>query len=247
MTTDLNRNFTSFVLLDSLDFDFMALKKSLEDKLNITIADENFNEEGVIFYYKNILITLNLIKNRIPNDEAEYYANFNFMWKDALVQTKKHQAHLLVAVLSQDESKIEQAKLFTQIAALCLEDKHALGFYTGAVVLEPHFYIENAKMLNDNRLPVYNWVYVNVYPGENGVNAYTSGLRNFNKLELEVCDAKIKEKELFFCIYDIILHLLTYDLSLKDKDILKFEDGKKVKFIKSQGLKIEHESLKIIF
>lgn len=247
MTTDLNRNFTSFVLLEQIDFDFAKLKKKLEDKLDIKIADDNFNEEGVIFYYKNILVTLNLIKHPIPNNEAQYYAQFNFMWKDALEQTQKHKAHLLIAVLSQDQSKINQAKLFTQIAALCLEDKHALGFYTGAVVLEPRFYIENAKMLDDNRLPVYNWIYLSVYPGEKGNNAYTYGLKNFDKLELEVCDANIEEKELFFCIYDIILHILTYDIDLKDKHSLKLEGGKKITFIKSLGLGIEGESLKIIF
>ncbi len=92
-----------------------------------------------------------------------------------------------------------------------------------------------------------SWIYVSVYPSENGVNAYTCGLRNFDKLELEVCDLNIEEKELFFCIYDIVLHILTYDINLKDKDILKFEDGKEIKFIKSQGISVENESLKIIF
>ncbi len=45
-------------------------------------------QRGSDFSYENMLITLNLIKNPIPNHEAEYYANFNFMWKDALEQTK---------------------------------------------------------------------------------------------------------------------------------------------------------------
>ncbi|EJK3602010.1 DUF4261 domain-containing protein, partial [Campylobacter jejuni] len=172
---------------------------------------------------------------------------FNFVWKDALEQTQKHKAHLLVSVLSQSESKLDQAKLFTQISSACLQDEHTLGFYTGGVVLEPKFYIENAKMLKENRLPIYNWIYVSVYPGDNGNNAYTYGLRNFDKLELEVCDANIEEKELFFTLYDIILHILTYDLSLKDGDTLKFEDGRILSFKKSQGIGVENESLKIIF
>lgn len=64
---------------------------------------------------------------------------------------------------------------------------------------------------------------------------------------INYCDLNIEEKELFFCIYDIVLHILTYDINLKDKDILKFEDGKEIKFIKSQGISVENESLKIIF
>ncbi|EAL7241399.1 DUF4261 domain-containing protein [Campylobacter coli] len=211
-----NHNFISFVLLDEAKFDFLKLKKILEDDFDIWIADENFTQDGVIFSFKNMIVTLNLIKNPISNNEAEYYANFNFMWKDALEQTQKHKAHLLVSVLSQSESKLDQAKLFTQISSACLQDEHTLGFYTGGVVLEPKFYIENAKMLKENRLP-------------------------------KVCDANIEEKELFFTLYDIILHILTYDLILKDNDTLKFEDGRILSFKKSQGIGVENESLKIIF
>ncbi|HEF5984044.1 TPA: hypothetical protein R8M54_002074, partial [Campylobacter jejuni] len=69
MTIDLNHNFTSFVLLDEVDFNFSELKSILEDKFNIKIADENFTKEGVIFSYENMLVTLNLINNPIPNHE----------------------------------------------------------------------------------------------------------------------------------------------------------------------------------
>ncbi|EOI0654266.1 hypothetical protein ACMF9S_000904, partial [Campylobacter jejuni] len=34
MTIDLNHNFTSFVLLDKVDFNFSELKSILEDKFN---------------------------------------------------------------------------------------------------------------------------------------------------------------------------------------------------------------------
>ncbi|TKX32964.1 DUF4261 domain-containing protein [Campylobacter aviculae] len=242
-----NHNFTSFVLLNDSEFDFLKLNSLLKSEFGILIPEENFNQDGVIFYHKNMLVTLGLIKNPIPNEEAEYYAKFNFMWKDALEETKKHKAHLLVAVLSQTESKLEQAKLFTQVASACLQDQNALGFYTGGVVLEPKFYIENAKMLQENRLPVYNWIYVSVYPSEDGINAYTYGLRNFDKLELEVINSKLTEKELFFTIYDIVLHILTYNIDSKDLNTLKFEDGKNIQFLKSEGISVEGESLKISF
>lgn len=242
-----NNNFISFVLLENDELDFLALKSLLENELDMIIPDENFTQDGVIFHHKNMLITLSLIKNPIPNNEAEYYAKFNFMWKNALDETKKHKAHLIVAVLSQSEPKLEQAKLFTQISSICLKAENALGFYTGGVVLEPKFYIENAKMLKENRLPVYNWIYVSVYPSDEGVNAYTYGMKYFDKLELEVCKSQMPEKELFFTLYDIILHILTYDLNLKDKDILKFEDGVEFSFSKSKGIGVEGESLKIKF
>ncbi len=45
------------------------------------------------------------------------------------------------------------------------------------------------------------------------------GLEILINLELEVLI--IEEKEFFFCMYDIVLHILTYDINLKDKDILK--------------------------
>ena len=44
--------------------------------------DLNHNLPLLFFLMK--LIILNLIKNPIPNHEAEHYTNFNFMRKDAL-------------------------------------------------------------------------------------------------------------------------------------------------------------------
>lgn len=76
MTIDLNHNFTSFVLLDKVDFNFSELKSILEDKFNIKIADENFTKEGVIFSYENMLVTLNLIKNPIPTSRSRILCKF---------------------------------------------------------------------------------------------------------------------------------------------------------------------------
>ncbi|EGQ2601293.1 hypothetical protein I2740_001486, partial [Campylobacter coli] len=52
---------------DEAKFDFLKLKKILEDDFDIWIADENFTQDGVIFSFKNMIVTLNLIKNPIPN------------------------------------------------------------------------------------------------------------------------------------------------------------------------------------
>lgn len=76
MTIELNHNFTSFVLLDKVDFNFSELKSILEDKFNIKIADENFTKEGVIFSYENMLVTLNLIKNPIPKSRSRILCKF---------------------------------------------------------------------------------------------------------------------------------------------------------------------------
>lgn len=240
------QNFTAFVLLNNTEFNFTQFKELLEENYNITLSEENFNSDGILFYHSNMLVTLSFINKPIPNQEAEYYAGFNFMWKEAIQETKKHKSHLLVAVLSTNENKIEEAKLFTKINACCLQMPNAIGLYNGATVLQPSFYLENAKMLEENRLPIYNWIYISVYPCENGVNAYTYGMYLFDKFELEICQSQREDKEIFFLLYDIVAHILTYDLDLEKITKLKFDDGNEFQLEKSKGISVEGESLKII-
>lgn len=53
-----NHNFISFVLLDEAKFDFLKLKKILEDDFDIWIADEKFYSRWSNFSFKNMIVTL---------------------------------------------------------------------------------------------------------------------------------------------------------------------------------------------
>ena len=47
-------------------------------------------------------VAVSLMEAPVPDGEAEYWANSNFMEKDAAVSAAKaHQAHVLVAILDQ--------------------------------------------------------------------------------------------------------------------------------------------------
>ena len=50
--------------------------------------------------------------------------------------TKTHQAHLMVAVLGQEEDLLERGKLYVKLLASCCRQKNALGVYTSGVVFE---------------------------------------------------------------------------------------------------------------
>ena len=50
---------------------------------------------------------------------------------------KAHKAHIMVAVLGEEEKLLERGKLFTKAMAVCCKQKYATGVYTSGVVFEP--------------------------------------------------------------------------------------------------------------
>ena len=74
---------------------------------------------------------------------AEINAENNYMWPEAVEVAKAHKAHIMVAVLGEEEKLLERGKLFTKAMAVCCKQKYATGVYTSGVVFEPRFYEEN--------------------------------------------------------------------------------------------------------
>ncbi len=64
------------------------------------------------------------------------------------------------------------------------------GVYANGTVYPPELYQEAAAPLDEGELPLLNLVWVGLYRTEEGMGAYTDGLRSFGKDELEVLDAR---------------------------------------------------------
>ena len=76
-----------------------------------------------------MIAAVSLMAAPIPNGEAELNAENNFLWPEAVEVTKTHQAHLMVAVLGQEEDLLERGKLYVKLLAACCRQKNALGVY----------------------------------------------------------------------------------------------------------------------
>lgn len=233
------------VLLKDAEIDFDALSDALIQAFDVT--DENCTRDAqtLVFSLDSNMISVALMDTPVPDGEAEFYAEGNFLWREAVETTKQHQAHLLVAVLNREANAIEAASFFTDTVNLCSMETKALGIYTTGTVYEPSFYNEWAGKLRNGEMPLPLWVYVGLVRDENGLSGYTYGLTLFGRLELEIIGTSRSHEELYNFLYGVCEGILSEGMYFHDGETLSFTSDQRLTITKSKAVYVEGDSFKI--
>ena len=233
------------VLLKDAEIDFDALSDALIQAFDVT--DENCTRDAqtLVFSLESNMISVALMDTPVPDGEAEFYAEGNFLWREAVETTKQHQAHLLVAVLNREANAIEAASFFTDTVNLCSMETKALGIYTTGTVYEPSFYNEWAGKLRNGEMPLPLWVYVGLVRDENGLSGYTYGLTLFGRLELEIIGTSRSHEELYNFLYNVCEGILSEGMYFHDGETLSFTSDQRLTITKSKAVYVEGDSFKI--
>ena len=233
------------VLLKDTEIDFDALSDALIQAFDVT--DENCTRDAqtLVFSLESNMISVALMDTPVPDGEAEFYAEGNFLWREAVETTKQHQAHLLVAVLNREANAIEAASFFTDTVNLCSMETKALGIYTTGTVYEPSFYNEWAGKLRNGEMPLPLWVYVGLVRDENGLSGYTYGLTLFGRLELEIIGTSRSHEELYNFLYNVCEGILSEGMYFHDGETLSFTSDQRLTITKSKAVYVEGDSFKI--
>lgn len=253
------QHFQGFVLLNSMGIHMDGILEGLEADWGIVpdleedeeeIQTEDGDEEAVcstkVFHVDGCMVAISLMPAPIPEGEAEYYAETNYMWPDAAAVVKTHEAHVLVAVMPGEQSMIDAGKLFVKVAASCLKADNAIAVYTSGTVFQPEFYIEVAELMEDeDALPILDWIYFGLYRGEKGNCAYTYGLTTFGKDEIEVLDSQRSLEELRDFLFQISCYIIEEDVTLLDGETIGFTADQKLTITRSEAVGVEGMSLKI--
>ena len=201
--TNRKGSFAGSVLLSEAEWDKEQLIRDLREEWGIVDEEPDEGDEdvensddAVVMRVGNMMLIVTLFHGHIPDNEAEINAENNYMWPEAVEVAKAHKAHIMVAVLGEEEKLLERGKLFTKAMAVCCKQKYATGVYTSGVVFEPRFYEGLADMLKEDELPIFNWVWFGLYRSERGLNGYTYGMDVFGKEEMEVLNADAEPEDL---------------------------------------------------
>jgi len=243
--------FVGFVLLSTPEFNVKEFRTVLKNDWGIECPEDSEkteNQEITIAFYENgMVVTVGLMEARVPNGDAEYWANSNFFTRDkSIAAAKSHQAHLLVAVLGKD-SPMKAGELYVKIASTCLKAKNALGIYDCGTVWLPEDYIRFAMVMKEGEFPLTNLVFVGLYQNEKGVSSWTNGLRSFGKEELEVINSSQSPSEVYELMLNISSYILKEGAVLRDGETLGYSAEQKLPIKLSQGVYVEGQSLKIGF
>ena len=175
-------SFCGSVLLSEDTWDKDKLISDLQVDWGIELSKEDTEDEDTIVTdIDTCRIVISKFPVPVPNEEAEINAENNWMWEEAVEVTKTHKAHIVVAILGDEEDLISRGLLYTKIMATCCKQEKAIGVFTSGVVFEPSYYMKSAEMIRDGELPIFTWVWFGLYRTENGLSTYTYGMKDFGK------------------------------------------------------------------
>ena len=248
--TDHKGSFAGSVLLSKAEWDKEQLIRDLREEWGIVDeepdeGDEDVenNDDAVVMQVGNMMLIVTLFHGHIPDNEAEINAENNYMWPEAVEVAKAHKAHIVVAVLGEEEKLLERGKLFTKAMAVCCKQKYATGVYTSGVVFEPRFYEGLADMLKKDELPIFNWVWFGLYRSEGGLNGYTYGMDVFGKEEMEVLNTDAEPEELRDFLASLASYVLACDVTLQDGETIGFSADDKHTITRSPGVSLPEEQM----
>ena len=248
--TDHKGSFAGSVLLSKAEWDKEQLIRDLREEWGIVDdepaeGDEDVenSDDAVIMRVGNMMLIVTLFHGHIPDNEAEINAENNYMWPEAVEVAKTHKAHIMVAVLGEEEKLLERGKLFTKAMAVCCKQKYATGVYTSGVVFEPRFYEGLADMLKEDELPIFNWVWFGLYRSEGGLNGYTYGMDVFGKEEMEVLNTDAEPEELRDFLASLASYVLACDVTLQDGETIGFSADDKHTITRSPGVSLPEEQM----
>ena len=248
--TDCKGSFAGSVLLSEAEWDKEQLIRDLQEEWGIVDEEPDEGDEedansddAVVMRVGNMMLIVTLFHGHIPNNEAEVNAENNYMWPEAVEAAKAHKAHIMVAVLGEEEKLLERGKLFTKAMAVCCKQKYATGVYTSGVVFEPRFYEGLADMMKVDELPIFNWIWFGLYRSEGGLNGYTYGMDVFGKEEMEVLNADADLNDLRDFLASLASYVLACDVTLQDGETIGFAADDKHAITRSPGVSLPEEQM----
>ena len=248
--TDHKGSFAGSVLLSKAEWDKEQLIRDLREEWGIVDEEPDEGDEdvensddAVVMRVGNMMLIVTLFHGHIPDNEAEINAENNYMWPEAVEVAKAHKAHIMVAVLGEEEKLLERGKLFTKAMAVCCKQKSATGVYTSGVVFEPRFYEGFADMMQEDELPIFNWVWFGLYRSEGGLNGYTYGMDVFGKEEMEVLNTDAEPEDLRDFLASLASYVLACDVTLKDGETIGFDADDKHTITRSSGVGLPEEQM----
>lgn len=241
-------NFVGFILLSEASADMGKLAEDLKKNIGMDVSyDEASDKNSIVISSGETLIAVSYMPLPIPNGEAEYYARANYMWHEAENIVKGHKAHIIATVLGEGRDALEKGKLFVKTVSACLDQEYACAVYSDGAVFEPEFYRLAAEVMEDNGLPVMDWVWFGIYRNEKQSGIYTYGMKKFGKDEMEIyadgSNADLNEIRKF--AVNIVIYVLENNVTLNHGDTIGLTEDQKLPIAKSKGIALDGKTLKI--
>jgi hypothetical protein len=185
----------------------------------------------------------------IPLGDIEGTAQYAYNWQSVLKDTEKHKSHIIVSLLQSEQDSIKRFKIFTQVLSSLLRITDAIGVYKGSqsLLIPAEDYLSEAEMMGEEYLPLNLWIYFGLRTDDNGNSAYTYGLKEFGKAELEIIDSSHSLEDIRGFLFNIAHYVLEFDVNFKDGQTIGGSESEKMKITFSKGKFVDGKTFKVAY
>jgi Domain of unknown function (DUF4261) len=128
------------------------------------------------------------LPGRIPAGDLETPVALAWHWAEAAEVVDAHAAHAICFGGSDQLSGVELRMLHSQLIASIIEKAGSTGVYVGSasLVREGAAFLSEVLEASTDDPPLFSWIGLNLVKKEDGLLVYTTGLGDFELLDLEI-------------------------------------------------------------
>lgn len=233
---------------DEDSYDLNEIILDLREFWGLEVTEISGDNETATFNINGQLVAVAQMGAPIPAEEIEETASYTYLWNNVLEECGNHKTHALVSMLSGEMDNVERHIIFTQLNASILRTSNAIGIYQGmqTLLLPKALYIDFANLLFEDILPIQLWIYIGLVNEENSNSAYTYGLKEFGKTEIEIIESEMRQvSDLYDFIIAIASYIIESDVTLNDGETIGFTADQKIQITESKAKFLDGNSLKL--
>lgn len=248
-TEDSKIIFGMVLLQDDNTFDVDVFCKDFEVFYDSSIQEPTGDNSSFVFKSDGETIVIAHMPVPIPSGDIEGTALYAYNWQNALDETKAHKSHLIVSLMQGGQDQIKRFKLFTKILCSLLRITNSIGVYEGnqSLLLPKDDYLREAALMSENYLPLNLWIYFGLRKTEKGQSGYTYGMREFNKMEMEVLSSSKSLEDIRGFLFNIAHYVLDYDVIFQDGQTCGISEEDKIPISISKGKFVDCDTLKLAY
>ncbi|MBF0575324.1 DUF4261 domain-containing protein [Dysgonomonas sp. GY617] len=221
--------------------------ENLKGFWGLNVSNIEGDNETAAFEIDGLTIALGNMPIPIPKEELDEVIPYAYVWRDAAKELEKHTGHAIVSILGGEKTQIERFTILSKLlCSILITSENCIAIYQGneTLLLHKDHYLSAVDDLKMNRIPISAWIYIGLRSTASGIDAYTYGLFNFGKPEIEIIDSGLDTNRLYTMILSIATHIIDKDITFRDEDIYSLSGGVKLKVNISKGIYVDGVSLK---
>ncbi len=175
------------------------------------VSQVEHKEGALVCHLDGDLAAVLLMPRPIPWAQLALSCAGAWYWPQAAEALRNHTAHVLVAVQPEAADRLKAAMALTALAAAVAHSTEAAGVYWSAngLVHSPEAFITYTRQMTREALPLLLWIQILLRQEADGTySVYTTGLREFQQMELEVRGSQRDREYLLARIFDIVHYML---------------------------------------